>query len=154
MSFGDVYDSIRVGEVDMFVPRGYNEWECDWIAIRVTRIRLLYEASQISESGYTIWHVIFVGLHTTRDDRMERFECSWRVPTLPRAPNQQTSDSKAHVVVGCMASVLLHERAGVFVKHQLCGLLTNSGLYIISQNVPKTIPINRRFLRRIRPLTV
>ena len=39
-------------QVNMFAPRGYNECECDWIAIRVTRLRLLYEASQISESGY------------------------------------------------------------------------------------------------------
>lgn len=85
-------------QVDMFAPRGYNKCACDWIAIRVMRLRLPYEASPITESGYKVLHVIVVGIHNARDDRMKRFECSWRLPTLLRAPNQQTSDPSAHVV--------------------------------------------------------
>lgn len=75
-------------QVDVFAPRGYNQCECDWIAIRVMRLRLLYEASQISESGYMVWHVIAVGLHNARDDRTEHFECSWPVLNTLRAPYQ------------------------------------------------------------------
>ena len=75
-------------QIDVFAPRGYNQCACDWIAIRVMRLRLLYEASQISESGYTVWHVIVVGLHNARDDRTERFECSWPVLNILRAPCQ------------------------------------------------------------------
>ena len=65
--------------------------------------------------------MIVVGLHNARDDRMERFECSWRVPTIPRAPNQHTSDSSVYTV-GWYVHSVLHQRAGVFVKHQPRGL--------------------------------
>lgn len=108
-------------QVEMLVPRGRNECECDWIAICVMRLRLLYEAYQMSESGYALaCDCCWSPQRSRRSHRMECFKCSWRVLTSPRAQNPRTSDSSAHVVVEYMGAVL-DRRAGAFVKHQRCG---------------------------------
>ena len=80
--------------------------------------------------------MIVVGLHNARDDRVERFEYSSRVPTLLRVPYQQTSDLSAHVAIEYMDSVL-DQRAGVSMKHKRCGFAEQRALHNLSECAEK-----------------